>query len=269
MNAKLNLNSVPEDLKELIRIIVLNFYGFDFYLCTEYLMIYLCLRQDILAEMLKLEPKIVNEHLNRLKKDKFLNEKLMVDIQRDGKRIKHHFFYINFKSAVNVIKYKIDKIRERIENDQLKSTQTIYRCVNCNKMFTELDLKDFFLTMKCSRCFGEIHEEIHQFRNLLQTFNTKMSRVFELLKKVEKIKLPLFVTRPMAFNEQQINDKLVLREKLNELKEENLIRKEIELSNVKNLSTKSEKDLEKNILAKLFKHEYKKIKINDGKIIYF
>lgn len=262
MNAEISFNCVPDDLKELIRIITLNFYGFDFYLCTEYLMIYLCLREDILAEKLKIDPKIVHEHLLKLKKDKILNEKLMVDIQRDGKRIKHHFFYINFRSAVNVIKYKIEIIRERIENEQLKSTQTIYKCANCHKFFTEIDFKDFFLTMKCPRCYGEIREEIHEFRNLVQIFNSKMSRVFELLKKVEKITLPLSVIRPMAYIEKQINDKTVLREKIND--EEKELTKQ---SNAKILNDQSEKDLEEKVLAKLFKHEYKKIKFGEGKII--
>ncbi|RNA39515.1 general transcription factor IIE subunit 1-like [Brachionus plicatilis] len=269
MNVNKSTDCVPSELKELIRIIVLNFYGFDFYVCIEYLMIYLCLREEDLAEMLKLDPKIVHEHLFTLKKDKFLNEKLTVDIQKDGKHIKHHLFYINYISAVNMIKYKIDKIRERIENEELKITESVYKCVNCSKVFTEFDLKEIFITMRCSRCYGEIREDIHQFRNLLPMFNTKMSRVFELLKKVDQINLPLSVLRPVAHSEHLIHRKPVLTDQINYVRKEDLKTKDLEiLKSCEKKNFKNDKDNEENVFAKLLKYEFKQIKFNNDQFVF-
>ena len=50
---------VPNELKTLIRIIMRIFYSFELYLCVEMLLIYPCLKEEDLAELLRLDLKTV------------------------------------------------------------------------------------------------------------------------------------------------------------------------------------------------------------------
>lgn len=50
---------VPGELKTLIRIIMRVFYSFESYLCIEMLLIYPCLKEEDLAELLRLDVKTV------------------------------------------------------------------------------------------------------------------------------------------------------------------------------------------------------------------
>ncbi|CAF0705974.1 unnamed protein product [Brachionus calyciflorus] len=269
-------NSVPEDLKKLLRIIALNFYGFEYYLCIEYLNIYSCIREDELAEILKLDLKALHQYLMTLKKDHFLNEKLMIDIQKDGKHVKHSFFYINYIAAVNVIKFKLDKIRDKVEKEDLETTKSFFYCVNCHHVFSEYDLKDIFMTMRCSRCYGEVREETKVYKNLLKLFNSQLKPVFDLLNKVDKLKLPDSVLRPVAHNENYAHRKVVLGEQINYVRKEDLENpKGLEIlkypvHKIEDDVPKKEfrQNLELSILDKLLKYEYKSIKAdkNDQRV---
>ena len=50
---------VPDELKTLLKIIMRVFYSFELYLCIEMLLIYPCLKDEDLAELLRLDLKTV------------------------------------------------------------------------------------------------------------------------------------------------------------------------------------------------------------------
>lgn len=50
---------VPNELKTLLRLIMRIFYSFELYLCIEMLLIYPCLKEEDLAELLRLDLKTV------------------------------------------------------------------------------------------------------------------------------------------------------------------------------------------------------------------
>lgn len=64
-------STVPYELKILIRTIVNSIYGFECYLLIENLMIYSCLRDEELADLLHLDLKLVRNNLLYLKKKNF------------------------------------------------------------------------------------------------------------------------------------------------------------------------------------------------------
>jgi transcription initiation factor TFIIE subunit alpha len=105
--------SVPPELTRLIRIVVRKFYGFELSLCMEMFMIYPCIKEEDLAELLRLDLKVVHQHLINLKKEKFLSERSLMETNADGKSTKHSYFYIDYKMMVNIIKYKLDNIRQK------------------------------------------------------------------------------------------------------------------------------------------------------------
>lgn len=205
---------VPSDLKTLIRIIMRNFYGFELSLCMEMLLIYPCIKEDDLAELLRLDLKLVHQHLVNLKAEKFLSEKSIMETSADGKQTKYSYFFINYKMIVNVIKYKLDQIRMKIELDEKQmTTRFLFKCVQCSKTYSDLDTKDIFLTMRCTHCGGDIDEDTscqpkQSSRNLLHKFNTQMKAVFELLSKVEHVRLAEFLLRPEASDMSEVLEKV-------------------------------------------------------------
>lgn len=146
--------------------------------------------------------KKVHQYLINLKKEKFLNERCIMETSQDGKQSKHSYFYINFKMLVNVIKYKLDRIRIQIELDETQFTQRAqFKCTECGKTYSDLDTKDIFLTMRCRLCGADVDEDTSALpkqsaRNLLNKFNTQMASIFELLSRVEHIRLADSVLRP-------------------------------------------------------------------------
>lgn len=193
---------VPDELKRLIRIIMRLFYQFELYLCIEMLLIYPCLKEEDLAELLRLDLKLVHQYLINLKKEKFLNEKSIMETSADGKQSKHSYFYINYKMLVNVIKYKLDRIRIQIEHDENQfTTRAQFKCTECGKTYADLDTKDIFITMRCILCGGDVDEDTSALpkqtsRNLMSKFNTQMAPIFDLLSRVEHVRLADCVLRP-------------------------------------------------------------------------
>jgi transcription initiation factor TFIIE subunit alpha len=185
---------VPNDLKTLIRLIMRAFYGFELYLCMEMLIHHRCIKTEDLADLLRIDNKLVHQHLQNLKREKFVNERMMI-MEFEGKQSKCSYFYVNYKMVVNVIKYKIDRIRIQIESEEKQCTSRAnFKCTNCQKTYSDLDTKDIFDLMTCRYCNGEVEEDVSTLpnrssRNLLAKFNTQMECIFQLLSKVESIRL--------------------------------------------------------------------------------
>ena len=194
--------TVPVNLKTLIRMVMRAFYGFELYLCMEMLMVYPCIKEEDLADLLRMDLKHVHQHLINLKKEKFINERSIMETSADGRQSKHSYFYINYKMMVNVIKYKLDRIRIQIESEEKQCTSRAnFKCTNCQKTYSDLDTKDIFLTMTCLHCNAEVEEDVsclpnRSTRNLLAKFNTQMEIVFELLSRVEHVRLADDILRP-------------------------------------------------------------------------
>ena len=206
---------IPADLRLLIRIVMRTFYGFELYLVMEMLMLYPCIKEEDLADLLRLDLKTVQQHLKNLKKEKFLSEKFLMETSQDGnKQCKQNYFNINYKMMVNVIKYKLDKIRQQIESeDKQFTTRAQFKCTQCSKTYTDLDTKDIFLTMTCVYCGAEIDEDASSMptrsaRNLIHTYNTQMALLFELLSKVEHIRLADHLLRPEPVDMTYILDRI-------------------------------------------------------------
>jgi len=181
----------------------------------EMLMVYPCIREEDLADLLRMDLKHVHQHLINLKREKFINERSIMETSPDGRQSKHSYFYINYKMMVNVIKYKLDKIRIQIESEEKQCTSRAnFKCTNCSKTYSDLDTKDIFLTMTCLFCGSEVEEDVsclpnRSSRNLLAKFNTQMEIVFELLSRVEHIRLADDILRPEPVDMTHIIERMM------------------------------------------------------------
>lgn len=200
------LTEIPSSLKQLARLVVRGFYDIEYSLIVDMLVRYPCMREDDLCELLKFDKKILRAKLATLRSDKFVQVKLKIETGEDGKACKVNCFFINYKIFVNIVKYKLDHMRKKMETEERDATsRSSFRCTNCNKQFTDLeaDMLFDFVTQefKCTYCASTVEEDESAMpkkdsRLLLAKFNDQMEKLYELLRIVEDIRLSPEVLEP-------------------------------------------------------------------------
>lgn len=107
------------------------------------------MKEDDICELLKFERKQLRARISILRTDKFLQVRLKMETGPDGKAAKVNYYFINYKTFVNVVKYKLDLMRKRMETEERDATsRASFKCPNCNKTFTDLEVKIFNQRMK-------------------------------------------------------------------------------------------------------------------------
>lgn len=149
--------------------------------------------------MLKFEKKMLRAQLSMLKNDKFIQARLKMETGPDGKAHKVNYFFINYKTFVNVIKYKLDMMRKRLETEERDATSRAnFKCTNCCKTFTDLEVDQLIdLTtgdLRCTFCGSLVEEDMSAIpkkdsRLMLAKFNEQLQPLYDLLREVEGIKL--------------------------------------------------------------------------------
>jgi len=200
------LTEIPSSLKQLARLVVRGFYDIEYSLIVDMLVRYPCMREDDLCDLLKFDKKVLRGKLATLKSDKFVQVKMKIETGEDGKACKVNCFFINYKIFVNIVKYKLDHMRKKMETEERDATsRSSFRCTNCNKQFTDLEadmLFDFATQeFKCTYCASTVEEDESAMpkkdsRLLLAKFNEQMERLYELLRIVEDIRLAPEVLEP-------------------------------------------------------------------------
>ncbi|XP_065521326.1 general transcription factor IIE subunit 1-like isoform X2 [Lathamus discolor] len=200
------ITEVPAALKRLAKHIVRGFYGAEHSLALDLLIRYPCIKEDDLLQLLKYEHKQLRAVLNTLKADKFVKLRMRVETGPNGKSTRHNYYYINYKVLVDVVKYKMDHIRRKIEADERDSTTRFsFKCPSCSSTYTDLEVNQIFdvftETFHCTYCNTEVEEDASALlkrdtQTLLAKFNEQMEPVFVLLRETEDIVLPYELLEP-------------------------------------------------------------------------
>ncbi|NXC42480.1 T2EA factor, partial [Penelope pileata] len=200
------VTEVPAALKRLAKYMVRGFYGVEHALAMDILIRYPCVKEDDLLQLLKYERKQLRSVLNTLKADKFVKLRMRVETGPNGKSTRHNFYYINYKVLVDVIKYKLDHIRRKIEADERDSTtRSSFKCPSCSSTYTDLEVNQLFdvftETFRCTYCNSEVEEDASALpkrdaRTLLAKFNEQIEPIFALLRETEDIVLPYDLLEP-------------------------------------------------------------------------
>ncbi|XP_075005306.1 general transcription factor IIE subunit 1-like [Calonectris borealis] len=200
------ITEVPAPLKRLAKYIVRGFYGVEYSLALDTLIRYPCVKEDDLLQLLKYERKQLRTILNTLKADKFVKLRMRVETGPNGKSTRHNYYYINYKVLVDVIKYKLDHIRRKIEADERDSTtRSSFKCPSCSSTYTDLEVNQLFdvftETFRCTYCNTEVEEDASALpkrdaRTLLAKFNEQIEPIFVLLRETEDIILPYDLLEP-------------------------------------------------------------------------
>uniref|UniRef100_A0A8C3V9Y8 General transcription factor IIE subunit 1 n=1 Tax=Catharus ustulatus TaxID=91951 RepID=A0A8C3V9Y8_CATUS len=213
-------SEVPAALKRLAKYIVRGFYGVECSLALDVLIRYPCVKEDDLLQLLKYERKQLRTVLNTLKVDKLVKLRMRVETGPNGKSTRHNYYYINYKVLVDVVKYKLDHMRRKIEADERDSTtRSSFKCPSCSSTYTDLEVNQLFDaftgTFRCTYCNTEVEEDgsglpKHDARTLLAKFNEQIEPIFVLLRETEDIVLPYDLLEPQPTEIPELSESLTL-----------------------------------------------------------
>lgn len=95
------------------------------------------MKEKDIEELLKFDLKLLRARMDTLRKEKLVQVRLRMETGPDGKAQKINYYFINYKSLVNVIKYKLDHMRKKMETQERDATnRASFKCTNCLKTFT-------------------------------------------------------------------------------------------------------------------------------------
>ncbi|NWY30415.1 T2EA factor, partial [Pheucticus melanocephalus] len=199
-------SEVPAALKRLAKCIVRGFYGVECSLALDMLTRYPCVKEEDLLQLLKYERKQLRTALNALRADKLVKLRVRAETGPNGKSTRCNYYYINYKVLVDVVKYKLDHVRRKIEADERDSaTRSSFKCPSCSSTYTDLEVNQLFDaftgTFRCTYCNTEVEEDGLAFpkrdaRTLLAKFNKQIEPLFVLLRETEEIVLPYDLLEP-------------------------------------------------------------------------
>ncbi|XP_072254556.1 general transcription factor IIE subunit 1 [Pyxicephalus adspersus] len=200
------VTEIPAVLKRLAKYVVRGFYGLEHALALDILIRNPCVKEEDMLELLKFDRKQLRAVLNTLKLDKFIKCRMRVETASDGKTTRHNFYFINYRLLVNVVKYKLDHMRRRIETDERDSTnRASFKCPNCCSTFTDLEANQLFDpmtgTFRCTFCQTEVEEDESAMpkkdaRTLVARFNEQIKPLYDLLRETEDINLAYEILEP-------------------------------------------------------------------------
>lgn len=200
------VTEVPSSLKQLARLVVRGFYSIEDALIVDMLVRNPCMKEDDICELLKFERKMLRARISTLKNDKFIQVRLKMETGSDGKAQKVNYYFINYKTFVNVVKYKLDLMRKRMETEERDATsRASFKCPSCLKTFTDLEADQLFdirtSEFRCTYCREVVEEDQSALpkkdsRLLLAKFNEQLEPLYILLREVEGIKLAPEILEP-------------------------------------------------------------------------
>lgn len=200
------VTEVPSSLKQLARLVVRGFYTIEDALIVDMLVRNPCMKEDDICELLKFERKMLRARISTLRNDKFIQVRLKMETGSDGKAQKVNYYFINYKTFVNVVKYKLDIMRKRMETEERDATsRASFKCPSCLKTFTDLEADQLFdmrtSEFRCTYCREIVEEDQSALpkkdsRLLLAKFNEQLEPLYILLREVEGIKLAPEILEP-------------------------------------------------------------------------
>lgn len=176
------------------------------------------MKEEDIGELLRFERKQLRARMSILKNDKFLVVRLKMETGPDGKAAKVNYYFINYKTFVNVVKYKLDLMRKRMETEERDATsRASFKCQKCNKTFTDLEADQLFDfttgEFRCTYCGGAVEEDGSAMpkkdsRLLLAKFNEQLQPLYDLLRDVENFKLAPECLEPEPIDIETIRGQL-------------------------------------------------------------
>ncbi|VDK67393.1 unnamed protein product [Litomosoides sigmodontis] len=199
------LEELPENLIRFASLMVKTFYGKEHYVVLYYVQRNKCIKEDDLRQLIKFDQRFLRTVLMQLKVDKILKERLVSE-EMDGRVRKVNYYFINYKALLNVAKYKIDHMRQRLEvKDKDEVHKASYRCTGCQYQYDAMEMDKIFdpVTQElfCWRCQQIVEPDetagpTDGTRSSLARFNEQMAPFFSMLQSLYGIHLAWHLVEP-------------------------------------------------------------------------
>lgn len=201
------LTEVPPILKRLAKTVAYAFYDPELVVTIALLTNFPCVDEDTILERLHFDKRQLRGVLSKLKNDKLIKQRQIKEKQPDTSNFNvYNFYFINYKLFVNVVKYKLDHIRRKLENEEQQArNRPSFQCLQCHKHYSDLEvdrLLDFQTgQFRCSFCNGDVEEDANHINtqtkgSSLGRFNEQIEQIYNLLKECENINLAPEVLEP-------------------------------------------------------------------------
>ncbi|RGB42015.1 hypothetical protein C1646_662591 [Rhizophagus diaphanus] len=155
-----------------------------------------------LAKGVGLNVKEIHKLCGTLKEARLIKTFTKAEPKKAEQRaIPRTYYYVDWQQVVNVIKWKIFKIREMV-GDRMRSEQENkgYLCPGCKKVFAPLDVHNLFdpirQTFICDLCHSELDhndnaENVKGSEKLHGRFMEQSKPIIDLLKTIDKLRIPV------------------------------------------------------------------------------
>jgi len=155
-----------------------------------------------LAKGVGLNVKEIHKLCGTLKEARLIKTFTKAEPKKAEQRaIPRTYYYVDWQQVVNVIKWKIFKIREMV-GDRMRSEQENkgYLCPGCKKVFAPLDVHNLFDPIRqafiCDLCHSELDhndnaENVKGSEKLHGRFMEQSKPIIDLLKTIDKLRIPV------------------------------------------------------------------------------
>eukprot|EP00047_Mylnosiga_fluctuans_P010208 m.15201 g.15201 ORF g.15201 m.15201 type:complete len:407 (+) comp3008_c0_seq1:3-1223(+) len=208
------IREAPAALHELARAVCHAFYDAEACAIVEILLKHKCVKEADLVEILELDSKTTTQALLRLEKDKLAHRKKCAEpgglADATGAIPVFDYWFIHFKQMVDVIRYRLAIMRDRIEKSGLNSaSHTSFECPGCHKRYGDSDIPSLLDPsdgqIRCSvescgevlvRDDAAIKATVQAANENLAKFNAQLGKVFQLLQDTEQYTLSATLLNP-------------------------------------------------------------------------
>ncbi|KFD58984.1 hypothetical protein M514_00147 [Trichuris suis] len=216
------VNEVPDNMLRLVRLVTKAFYGPEFSahstvssafaavarlgVVIDLLIRNVSMREEELRSMLKFEPKQLRGILITLKNDKMVKERQETEPRAEGRPLRHNYYFISYASMLNMVKYKLDLMRKKLESQENSSSnRSSFKCTKCSKVYSDLEINVLWngQEMKCVYCANIVIEndipsgdDVLRHVTSLAKFNEQLWPLFDLLISLEGIQLAPHLLEP-------------------------------------------------------------------------
>ena len=204
---------VPEEklkplLKEFVQLVAHAFYPPKEFLFIDLLVKNTILSEEVLAKRLHSEARQLRAVINQFLRDKLIRTKFKSIPKPDGtgRPQKIAYYYIDYKMFVNVVRYRLFKMGEKLELEERHSERTNYLCTrtHCEQTYTELDIDKLWnpvdRNLLCERCGAVVEEEEKKTQsstiNSIAKMNLQLKPIYDLLNQFKGSTVPNDMVEP-------------------------------------------------------------------------
>eukprot|EP01134_Creolimax_fragrantissima_P006605 CFRG6605T1 len=216
------LESIPECLIKLVRMVVSGFYTPEHRLVVELLIVKKSLKENDFTDLMKLHKRQVMKLVGDLAAGRIISSDVVEELSLATQSYSRYnrapkkpstWYYIDYEKMVSMVKWRLDgvgKALERMANTRRDNQG--YECPTCDATYTALDagtLIDFDNPgqLTCPVCQGEVIEvevKADADEGAVSYFNRQMTPITDCLNECDKVVIPdkrvQIMSSRMAFN---------------------------------------------------------------------